>query len=210
MGGILFVLLTIGWALLLMEAPSPDDSDQEIVRWFADSGNRGQIFFSFVLLALAGIFFLWFLASLCSRLRAAEGGLGRVTALAFAAGVALASLLFVKSAVLTAFAAAADVDEFKPDADLYRVLETMAYFLIGLEGATGGLLVGAASVIALRTGFLSRAAAWTGVVVGLVLVLGTLPLFGLPLILFLLWVLWISVLLLTGRLGGAHRAAPES
>ena len=70
--GIVFaVLFVVG--LSLINIPSGDDSAQEITDFYNDSGDRAQLIIGGYLLILAGVFFFWFLASLRTRLIAAEG-----------------------------------------------------------------------------------------------------------------------------------------
>jgi hypothetical protein len=109
-----------------------------------------------VLLTAALFFFIWFLGSLRSALRVAEGGTGRVSSIAFAGGVVSAAALF---ALITLIAGAAfHPDEMTPEVttalnDLAVV--TGAPALAGLTA-----LFAASAKVALRHGAFSNAIGW--------------------------------------------------
>jgi len=80
-GALSVLLFIVGFAII----PTPPDVDAsaiEIHAYYAD--EQGGIQASMVLLTGALFFFIWFLGSLRSALRAAEGGTGRVSSIAFA------------------------------------------------------------------------------------------------------------------------------
>jgi hypothetical protein len=81
--GIGFVVLALVGFVLPGEPPKSEDSSKEIVDFFVD--KRDQLLAGSVLLFLALVLFLWFLGSVRSYLRAAEGGEGRLSAAASAA-----------------------------------------------------------------------------------------------------------------------------
>ena len=66
--------------------PSFDDPPLEVARYY--QSNASAIRVQMLLTGLAGILFLWFLGSLRAHLRRAEGDTGRVSAVAFGAGIA--------------------------------------------------------------------------------------------------------------------------
>ena len=104
-GALSVLLFIIGFGIL----PTPPDVDApatEIHAYFADeqSGSRPRWCCS----TGALFFFIWFLGSLRSALRAAEGGTGRVSSIAFGGGSVSAGALF---ALITLIAGAA----FRPD-----------------------------------------------------------------------------------------------
>src|SRR5438067_1314226 len=83
-GIVAMVLFVVGF-LLPGAPPKADDPIQKITTFFVD--HRGDILASDALIALAAVFFLWWLGSLRGYLRAAEGGEGRLSAAAFAGGL---------------------------------------------------------------------------------------------------------------------------
>lgn len=204
-GGIVFVVLSVAWALIVRRGPDATESDQAILGYFADAGNRGELYIAAILLGFAGVFFLWFLGSLRTVLVRAEGDPSRLTAVAFAAGVVMTGIMFVKNTVTVTLATASDVDAFQLDPDTSRLLDVLTLGLIAHEAVAGAVLVGAASVVILRTGVLPSWLGWAGALTALVAAFA-LPLFGLPLVLVALWVLAVSVYLLRGA--GAEPASP--
>ena len=66
--------------------PGFDDPPLEVARYY--QSNAPAIRVQMLLTGLAGILFLWFLGSLRAHLRRAEGDTGRVSAVAFGAGIA--------------------------------------------------------------------------------------------------------------------------
>lgn len=208
-GGIVFVALSIVWGILISDAPGFDDSDAEITSFYADGGDSGRVFLASILLGWSPIFLLWFLGSLRSMLRRAEGDTGRLSAVAFGAGIALASLVWVKVAVTGAVAAAVEYsDTFTADPDTVKFGDAVFLWLLSNEGVAGGVLIAATSVIALRTGVFPAWLAWAGLAVALVSFFAGF-LFGLQLFLLLAWILVVSLFMLRGA-GRAPSIAPAS
>lgn len=90
--GALSVLLFIVGFGIFPAPPDVDASASEIQSYYVD--EQGGIQASLVLLTAALFFFIWFLGSLRSALRAAEGGTGRVSSIAFGGGLVSAGALF--------------------------------------------------------------------------------------------------------------------
>jgi hypothetical protein len=159
-GAISVLLFIIGFGIL----PTPPDVDApalEIHSYYAD--EQGGIQASMVLLAAALFFFIWFLGSLWSALRVAEGGTGRVSSIAFAGGVVSAAALFV---LITLIAGAA----FRPDEATPEVTAAINDLAVvsgapALAGLTA--LFAASAKVALRHGAFPSS-------IGLLLVLAAL------------------------------------
>ena len=192
--GIVFVVLTVIWALLV-DLPDIEDTDQQIAAFYADDDQRNQIAIAGIFLALAGPFLLWFAATLRSHLRRAERQPGRLSAASFGGGVALAALLFVKNALISATGAVWYLDDFETSPDVARTITHAVDWMVWHEALAAAVFVGAASIVALRTGALARWQAWAGIATALLCFLTPIG-FGIPLILVLAWILVVSVLLL--------------
>lgn len=173
-------------------------SDQELVSWWSDSGNRITAVVSMYLFVLAGLCFLVFLVALRSRLLVAEGGTGELTTLVMVAGVVFVSLLCVAGACrgVIGFAVESPVnDESLPGPDTLRYIPQIGYAITG----TGGLLVVAVSIAAtsaliVRTAVFGRWLAWVGAVAVLVIVVAAIALsavFAIPAL--LIWAVAVSV-----------------
>jgi hypothetical protein len=170
--GVAFALcLFVGVAML--DLPN-HASDQELVAWWSDGGHRAAAVVSMHLFVLAGLAFLVFLVKLRSRLLAAEGGAGELTALVVAGGVVFVSMLFVAGAARGVIGFAVDSpanDESLPGPDTLRYLPQIGYAVTG----TGGLLAAALTMAAtswhvVRTGVFGRWLAWVGAVAALIVV----------------------------------------
>ncbi len=106
-GGIASVIaLIVGFGMVTSSAPGFDSSGQDYASFFSDHQSRIQIG---LLIVSLGIFaFIVFLGSLRSAIATAEGGTGRLAAIAYGAGLLSAGILIVG---ISAFAVAA----FRPD-----------------------------------------------------------------------------------------------
>jgi hypothetical protein len=144
-GALSVLLFIIGFGVL----PTPPDVDApaiEVHAYFADEQSGIQA--SMVLMTVALFFFIWFLGSLRSALRTAEGGTGRVSSIAFGGGLVSAAALF---AFITLFAGAA----FHPDETLPEVTTAMNDLaVVSAAPALAGLtaLFAASAKVALRHG----------------------------------------------------------
>jgi hypothetical protein len=199
--GIAFVALAVLWAIVLATAdrPSYNSADDAVAEFWTDSGNRRLVLLANLAMGLAGVALLWFLGSFRVVLRRAEGEPARLATIAFAGGVVLSALLFVKNAIEGGIALALEFEQgFTLDPDVYRALNAIFLGLLIHEGLAAAVLIGAASLLVLRTRVFTRWLGWTGLAVALVALLSWLvP--GLPLVLALVWILVASVLMLRGE-----------
>jgi hypothetical protein len=196
--GIAFVALAVLWAIVLATAdrPSYNSADDAVTEFWTDSGNRRLVLLADLALGLAGVALLWFLGSFRVVLRRAEGEPARLATIAFAGGVVLSALLFVKNAIEGGIALALEFEQgFTLDPDVYRALNAIFLGLLIHEGLAAAVLIAAASLLVLRTHVFPRWLGWTGLAVAVVALLSWLvP--GLPLVLVLAWILAASVVML--------------
>jgi MFS family permease len=122
--GIIFVLLiAIGLFVVAPKAPAFNSSPASIQQYYVkhrDDLQAGLLIASFGL-----FFFVWFLGSLVSHLRGAEGRKGRLTAIVFGSGLIFIGAFIIALAV---FAAAA----FRPSqtsAEVVRMLNDFGFLL---------------------------------------------------------------------------------
>lgn len=166
--------------------------------------EEGSILLGGFLWVLGTFFFFWFLGSLRARLAAVEGGVQRLTALAFGGGVALAVFGFALPGPDMAAAIADGKDLSAPAAEAIRVIGDV--FFLGGE-MSAAVLLAASGVHALRTGALPRWLAWISLVVALALII--LPIgWAALLFAFPLWVLLLSYLLWRGSADTTAAGAP--
>lgn len=195
--GVLCVICSLVATMLVLRQPLNKDPDAKITSYFADQAHRGQGMVGFYLFAIGTLFLLAFLAELRARLLAGEGEPGHVTALVFGAGVASVPLWSIST--LLAYApnlASADNAMFRLDPNTFRLLVNTAYFGWVAAAIVTSLVMWGTSAVALRTGILPRWYAIAGIVAGILQPFGLL---FLPFVVWWLWLLVTSVLLMSRR-----------
>jgi len=187
------VLAVIGWivGIGMLDIAESKDKGAELLAVY--NSDDGQILFGGIIILIGTAFFFWFLGSLRSRLLAAEGGDGRLTAIAFAGGVATAICL----ALMPGGDMAAALSNEDLDASAALALGSVGdAFFFGAEYLLPVLLV-ASALVALRYGALPRWLAWVQLLVALVLLIGPIGWAALVFA-FPLWVLVTSYVLWRG------------
>lgn len=193
--GIAFVALFVVGAILIGGAGGDtDDPAQVVSQRLLD--NDTNVYLGGALVGVAGAALVWFAGSLRTTLRRAEGGSGRLSAVAFGAAAVQASLLVTAATLGTA--AVFELADFQNSAETARAFYAVSGTL-ALLGTTlpFGVMLASASVVALRTGVLPRWLAWPGAVVGVLMALGWLiwPIAVFGHLLALLWTLITSIIL---------------
>ena len=192
--GALGVVCFIVAIVMYGNGPSDTDSDREILAYFAKSSNQTRYIVAFYFFFAAFLLMLAFLSSLRAVLVESEGAPGRLTALAYAGGVASAVLLLAANAFFAAPAITAkDSDKFILNPNTYRFVNDTGYvfFITGVMAAV--LMVVATSLIALQTGVFPRWFAWIGFLVALTLLLAF---FFVPVFILWGWILVVSAFML--------------
>lgn len=170
------------------------DSPEEYVAYYADAGNRSKEFLIFFILVAAALVFLWFLAGLRGILARAEGEGARWTALAFAAGVASATLFLAAAALFVAPAGSAGEESFREvNPSAANIVGNAGYAMFVCSVMVAGMLVFATSIVALRTLVLPRWLALAGFVVAAVLLFAVV---FFPVFLWLAWMLAVGIVLI--------------
>lgn len=190
LAGIEFTILLLVGTFIAGQPPKVTDSAAKITNYFLD--NSDQIKIGNLLQGLAIIPFLWFLGTLFGRLRAAEGGSGRVSGIALTGGVITAAMSLV-GLVFLAFGA------LYPDSAVGSFqLSNIVYGFLGFAAAT--LTVGT-SVVVMRSKFLPAWVAWLGEISAIVWIVGavstasTKDVWSAILFAgFLVWLVWVVVL----------------
>ncbi len=191
--GTVFVVLWIAGSFLAL-VEEAGDSDAEILSYYADDGNRGRAVAGAWLILFAGLFFLWFLAVLRGRLARAEGRPGPYTAIGFGSGLVASALWLVADVFFMGVAYTVDQnDNFKLDPNLHRLVGEMGYLLFVLGTPAAALLVLATSLLGVKAGVVPKWLAWLGFPVTALMILAFL--FVVPFLIFLAWVLVVSIVL---------------
>jgi hypothetical protein len=191
LAGIVFVVLFVV-GLSLNNIPSADDSAAKITSFYNDSGDRAQLIISSYLLWLAGLFFFWFIAGLRAKLIAVEGAPGRLTSITFGGGLVFIALLAAAAACFASVAG--DVTFGGEDfvgVDGARFVPELGYPLLLIGGMFGVIaMIDAASILIVRTGVLPKWIGYFGFVAAVALLFAG---FFLPMIFFVLWILFVSI-----------------
>ena len=171
--GIGFAVLALVAFLLPGTPPKADDPILSIATYLSD--KRSEILTASLLIGVSAVFFLWFLGSLRSYLRAGEGGEGRLSAAAFGAGVAGIALLLAGVALLNGVAFKL-ADGRLPDPVITRAVFDASSAVLTMVAFAFAVFFAAASCSAARSGALPPWAYWTGSVVAVLQLLGGLAL----------------------------------
>jgi hypothetical protein len=160
--GIAAVVLWLVGFSLPGDPPNADDTPQKVASFFSD--NHGAILAGDFIVCLGSVAFLWFLGSLRSYLRSAEGGAGRLSAAGFGAGAVGTALLI---ATMCAFSAGALKVADLGDNNLTLALYQLSALLGAGAGFGFAVLLGAASCSGARSGSLPPWLYWLGSVAAL-------------------------------------------
>jgi hypothetical protein len=204
--GLVFAVLFVVAFLMPGAPPKANDSTQKIISFFTE--NRGAILASGYVLGVGAVFFLWFLGTLRSYLRAAEGGEGRLSSAAFGGGLVGVTLTLAGVGVFTGIA-------FKVarqgDATLIRGLFDIDNGLLSTAAFGFAVFFAAVSCSAARSGAFAPWIYWSGSVIALVQMVSGIALFAgsgffavggafglIAVLLALLWTAAISVVMFQG------------
>jgi len=188
-----------------MDLPEGTYSDARVVALYSDDGTRLGIALGGVLLVLAGLALLPFLAGLRERLDPRRPA----TSVALIGGVLYVAMLLVSANLHSGYAMGITIGELPEPADptLARVLSDMGFGLLLIPGLlSAAALILASSIEARRIDALPRALTTAGFVIAPLLLAGAawVPQFLVP-----LWVLAVSVASLRRSPAGALSRARE-
>jgi hypothetical protein len=206
LGGIIFVVLMFTGTFFVADVPDADSSQQKIADYLTDSDNHSRNLIGAYIWVVGALTFLWFASHLRSVLRAAEGGTGLLSNIAFGAGVIYSALMMVSAVAFAAVAYAVGLrDATVSEVDIVRVLPQFAWMILLLGAGFAGIVVILTScILSFQTGVLPRWLAWLGVVMAILLLFDVLYVNIVP---FLVWVLAASIVLLMRREETATDAA---
>lgn len=194
--GIAYAVLVVTGVLMLVREEIDGATDDQIVTYYGDSGNRTVEMIGSFAIVLGGLAFLWFLASLRTRLRSVESDSTVLSDLAFGAGVAATTLLLGATVLLSATSSTIAISSgFVVDPNTARLAVAAGYlFLIGAV-LMNCVVVAATSMLALRSDGLPNWLAWLG---GSAVVLAVVEAFLLPVFVIPAWVAVVSIVFARG------------
>jgi hypothetical protein len=215
--GIAFVVLLLVVLIFFPAPPDFDASPTEVADYYVDDRDAIQV--ANIILAAALFFFIWFLGSVRSALRVAEGGTGRLSAVAFGGGLVGAAGILVT----LAFSAAAGFRPEETSEEITRTLHDISFAFAFFGGVPGFLAFFlAAAAVVLRSGALPAGLGWLALLTALfqAVSLGTIfedsgafsadGFFGYaPVVLVLAWVLVASITLVREPLPAPAATAPS-
>ncbi len=194
LGGLLYVVLfVIGTIMLFSGAADSSSAPAKVIQWYSDSGHRDRVNIGWILIGLAVFFLLWFIGALRRAVSAVDGE-GILTAVVGIGGAVYAALAFASIALNNGIRTMSD------DTYQHRVFPELIHAaddVTWVMHATGAVALGA-MIIAASLAFMWGAvwpnwAGWLGVLVG-ILALASIAFF--PQLLFLLWILVVSIVML--------------
>jgi hypothetical protein len=190
LAGVLFAAL---FAVALALSANSNDNPTELANWLADSGNRNQQFVAWFLYIASALAFLSFLGTLRDMLVRAEGGPGTLSSLVFGPGLVFAGLYVAGISMFTAPATLADESEYKLDPNTAEMFNDAGYLLLVGGVMVAAIMVLSASTAALRTGVLPAWLGWIGLLVAVAMLFAVT---FLPILVFVGWVLVVSLVML--------------
>jgi hypothetical protein len=199
------LLAVIGWIVGIIMLDVAGSEDEGAALLAAYKADEGQILGGTVIWLIGTAFFFFFLGWLRSRLLAAEGGDGCLTAIAFAGGVATAICL----ALMPGGDAAGALSNDEIDESAALALGSVGdAFFVAAEYLLPVLLI-ASALVALRYAALPKWLGWIQLLVALALLI---PWIGWAALIFAfpLWVLVVSFLLWSGSRARGAPGGPTS
>lgn len=198
--GVVFVLLFVASFIVVGDAPDANDPVQEVVSFYTE--NDAETTIGALLFGVGAVFFLFFVGSLRSVLRTAEGGTGWLSNVAFAGGiVAAAGMLIFAGLGFTLGDVAEDLD---PGA--VQAINALSFDLFFPLAGGIVVLLFASGLVSVRTEVLPRWLGWAGLVIA---VASFTPAGFFAFLASIAWVLVVSILLWRGGTIPA-RSAPAT
>jgi hypothetical protein len=157
--GIIFVVLQVAAGAMLAGAPALDAPSPEIQSYLVHDG--ADVLVAATMAALAAFFGLWFLGALRTFLERAEDAQGRLSQVAFGAG--LVTITMATTASLPTVALAWDDTAARAEPGLLQAVWNLNTLALVPIGSSAGAFCLAAALVILRTRVLPAWLGWLGV-----------------------------------------------
>jgi hypothetical protein len=191
LGGIVFAVLAVVGAVFLYDGPQAS-SPAKMTAWYSSSGNRDHINIGWVLVGVALLCLIWFVAAVRERIAAAEraGGAG---------GSFLSTLVTIGGTVFVAagvcqIGIASGIKTMSDDTYNHQVYGGVihaagdaSYMILAGSGVAMASMIFAVAAAALSYGLLPRWVGWFGVVAGIAAI------FSLFFFTMIVWLLFLAV-----------------
>ena len=204
--GLAFGALFAAAAATFLVAGDSGGTSQEVAAYYEEHAELEGIGY---LLGAAGFCLLPFLGSLRTMLHRADGADGLAT-IAFGAGLVFTAMLLAVGATGSVVATTARwVDDYRVDPTVANTFETLTWFFWVYAGVAGGVLTGAASIVAWRTRVLPRWLAGIGLVAA-VTGFATVATWGASTVVSILWIVLASLVMVVRSVRARERQAVVS
>jgi hypothetical protein len=189
--GVIYFLVTLAAGITMGTSPDFADKPSEFTEYYTD--DKGRVILASFLFNLAVFFLLWFLGTVASVSRQAEGGDGRVSRLAYGGGL-VGATLFVAGMSANMMAALRVDEQGSISDDLAAAYGDLSNALGFIGGPIGfAVLLAGVAVVNSRTPFLPRWLTWVSAIFAIGMVE---PFMGWAFTLaFPLWVLVVASIL---------------
>jgi hypothetical protein len=206
LAGVLFVAL---FAVALALSGNTGDNPSEVQQWYSDDGNQTKQIVAWFLYVGSALAFLSFLGTLRDMLVRAEGGPGTLSALVFGPGLVFTALYVAGVSLFAAPASLAGDSDFTLDPNVAELVSNAGYLLLVGGVMVASVMVLSASTAALRTGVLPAWLGWVGLVVAVVMIFAVI---FIPILVFVGWVLVVSLVMLVAawRVRGGTAPPPPA
>lgn len=198
LGGIVFAVLAVVGAVFLYDGPQAS-SPAKMTAWYSSSGNRDHINIGWVLVGVALLSLIWFVAAVRERIAVAERADG-------SGGSFLSTLVTVGGTVFVAagvcqIGIASGIKTMSDDTYHHQVYGGLihaagdaSYMILAGSGVAMASMIFAVAAAAFSYGLLPRWAGWFGVVAGIAAIFS---LFFFTMIVWLVFLAVSSVILFT-------------
>jgi hypothetical protein len=191
LGGVAFTVLAVVGAIFLYDGPQ-DSSPAKMAAWYSSSSNRTHVNVGWVLVGLAFLCLIWFLAGVRERVALAEQA-GAPGASFLSTLVMIGGTVFVAAGICQ-IGIAAGIKTMSDDTYHHQVYSGLihaagdaSYIILAGSGVAMASLIFALALATFNFGLLPRWVGWFGVVAGIAAV------FSLFFFTMLVWLLWLAV-----------------
>jgi hypothetical protein len=168
LGGAAFVVLNIAGSIAQGAPPASGDSNDEVLKWFAD--HDSGIKAASLLGALSIVALVWWFGSLWRRMSSAERGSPRLSVISLAGLVGSGSLFAGSLAILSTVAI--QVDEV--GAEQAKFFFVFSSALLSVAGAFLATHLASVSALGIRTGFIPKWVSMVGLLGALLFLVSTI------------------------------------
>lgn len=205
--GIPFVIAIIVTIALTGNSPDDGSSDEKILDYYASHSNRVKDITTFFVIVVGLLLLVWFVGHVHAVLRAASDDGGRASSIAALSGGLFIALLTVSAC---AFSAVSPVisdagDRFTLDPNTFRLLNVVGFLAFFAAFTLGSAFAFAIGIVAWQTGILPR---WLAVASFLGGLGGLLSGLFIPIVVYVAWILLLSVYLAFRPAAAAEQAQP--